>query len=108
MSNSLTRKLTPSKIGLAIAAPLAAAIFSILISSLAVIASKKSPVEAFKTMWEFGTTAGSLMEVINTATPYYIAAIGFNPDARSSKPKRVRLTTNQKINPKATATKNMP
>jgi ABC-type uncharacterized transport system permease subunit len=75
MSNSLTRKLTPSKIGLAIAAPLAAAIFSILISSLAVIASKKSPVEAFKTMWEFGTTAGSLMEVINTATPYYIAAI---------------------------------
>lgn len=75
MSNALSRKFTPSKVGLAIAAPLAAAIFSILISSLAVIASKKSPVEAFKTMWEFGTQAGSLMEVLNTATPYYIAAI---------------------------------
>ena len=75
MSSALSRKFTPSKIGLAIAAPLAAAVFSILISSLAVIASKKSPVDAFKTMWEFGTTAGSLMEVINTATPYYIAAI---------------------------------
>ena len=75
MSNALSRKFTPSKVGLAIAAPLAAAIFSIFISSLAVIASKKSPVEAFKTMWEFGTQAGSLMEVLNTATPYYIAAI---------------------------------
>ena len=75
MSNSLTRKLTPSKVGLAIAAPLAAAIFSIVISSIAVIVSKKSPLEAFKTMWEYGTEAGSLMEIVNTATPYYIAAI---------------------------------
>ncbi|MEY4062069.1 MAG: hypothetical protein RL602_700, partial [Actinomycetota bacterium] len=49
MSNTLTSKFSPSKIGLAVAAPLAAAIFSILISSLAVIASKKSPIEAFKT-----------------------------------------------------------
>ena len=75
MSNVLTRKLSPSKIGLAIAAPLAAAIFSIAISSIAVIVSKKSPLEAFKTMWEYGTEVGSLMEIVNTATPYYIAAI---------------------------------
>jgi len=75
MSNSFTRKFTPSKVGLALAAPLAAAIFSILVSSLAVIASKKSPLEAFKAMWEYGTEAGSLMEIVNTATPYYIAAI---------------------------------
>ena len=75
MSNVLTRKFSPTKIGLAIAAPLAAAVFSILISSLAVIASKKSPLEAYKTMWDYGTEAGSLMEIVNTATPYYIAAI---------------------------------
>jgi simple sugar transport system permease protein len=60
MSSAFTRKLTPSKIGLAVAAPLAAAVFSILISSLAVIASKKSPIEAFKTMWDYGTETGSL------------------------------------------------
>jgi len=47
MSNVLTRKLSPSKVGLAIAAPLAAAIFSLVVSSIAVIVSKKSPVEAF-------------------------------------------------------------
>jgi simple sugar transport system permease protein len=52
MSNSLIRKFSPSKVGLAVAAPLAAAIFSIAISSIAVIASKKSPLEAFRTMWE--------------------------------------------------------
>jgi hypothetical protein len=43
MSNLLTRKLSPSTVGLAIAAPLAAAVFSIVISSIAVIVSKKSP-----------------------------------------------------------------
>jgi simple sugar transport system permease protein len=62
MSNSLTRKFTPSKIGLAVAAPLAAAVFSIAISSIAVIVSKKSPLEAFRTMWDYGTEPGSLME----------------------------------------------
>lgn len=60
---------------LAIAAPLTAAVVSIIISSLAVLATKKSPMDAYATMWEFGTTSGSLMQMLNTATPYYIAAI---------------------------------
>lgn len=64
-----------SQVLLAIAAPLAAAVVSIVISSIAVLASKKSPMDAYKTMWEFGTQVGSLLEVLNTATPYYIAAI---------------------------------
>ena len=41
-------------------------------------------------------------------TPLTRAAIGFAPDARSSKPNRVRLTTNQNINPNAIATRSMP
>jgi simple sugar transport system permease protein len=69
------KQLTPQKFALALAAPLAAAIVSIVVSSLAVLASKKSPFLAYKTMWQFGTESGSLMEVLNTATPYYIAAI---------------------------------
>jgi len=60
---------------LAIAAPLAAAVVSIFISSLAVLATHKSPIDAYKTMWDFGTESGSLMQALNTATPYYIAAI---------------------------------
>ena len=60
---------------LALAAPCAAAVVSIVISSLAVLATHKSPMDAYKTMWEFGTESGSLMQMFNTATPYYIAAI---------------------------------
>jgi simple sugar transport system permease protein len=69
------KRLSPQKIALAVAAPLAAAVVSIVVSSLAVLASNKSPMLAYKTMWEFGTEGGSLMEMLNQATPYYIAAI---------------------------------
>ena len=69
------KKFRLSTFLLALAAPLAAAVVSIIISSLAVIASKKSPMDAYRTMWEFGTTSGSLMQMLNIATPYYIAAI---------------------------------
>ena len=69
------KQLSPQKIALAVAAPLAAAVVSIVVSSLAVMASNKSPMLAYKTMWEFGTEGGSLMEMLNQATPYYIAAI---------------------------------
>jgi len=69
------KKPSTSQVLLAVAAPIAAAVVSIIVSSLAVLASKKSPMDAYKTMWEFGTQAGSLFEVLNTATPYYIAAI---------------------------------
>jgi simple sugar transport system permease protein len=69
------KRLSLQKIALALAAPVAAAIVSLLVSSIAVLASHKSPMLAYKTMWEFGTQGGSLMEALNSATPYYIAAI---------------------------------
>ena len=68
-------KFNFKKIGLALAAPVSAAIVSILISSIALMVTKKSPIEAFKTMWEFGATTSSVLETLNTATSYYIAAI---------------------------------
>ena len=68
-------KLNRKKIGLAVAAPLSAALVSILISSLALLATKKSPLLAFKTMWEFGATTSSVIEALNLSTSYYIAAI---------------------------------
>ena len=69
------KKLKLSTVLLALAAPFAAAVVSIIISSLAVLATHKSPMDAYRTMWDFGTTPSSLMQVLNTATPYYIAAI---------------------------------
>ena len=41
-------------------------------------------------------------------TPLTRAAIGLIPDARNSKPNRVRFTTHQKAMPIAIATANMP
>lgn len=67
--------LNPKKIILALAAPVSAAVVSIIISSLALLATKKSPFEAFKTMWEFGSTTSSVIETLNISTSYYIAAI---------------------------------
>jgi len=69
------KRVSIQKIALALGAPVAAAIVSIIVSSLAVFATHKSPMDAYKTMWDFGTQTGSLMEMLNTATPYYIAAI---------------------------------
>ena len=68
-------RFSMTRIGLAVAAPLFAAFFSIIVSSIAVIATKKSPIDAFSSMLEYGFRPGSLMEIVNTATPYYIAAI---------------------------------
>ena len=69
------RKFKLSTFLLAISAPLAAAVVSIVVSSIAVLATHKSPMDAYKTMWEFGTQSASLMQMVNTATPFYIAAI---------------------------------
>ena len=69
------KKISFTKIGLAVVAPLSAALVSILVSSIAVIATKKSPWDAYKTMWDYGTQSSSLMAAVNIATPYYIAAI---------------------------------
>ena len=68
-------KITPKRIFFALAAPVSAAIISIAVSSLALLATKKSPAEAFTTMWQFGATTSSVIETLNTATSYYIAAI---------------------------------
>ena len=56
------KNLSFQKVALALAAPVVAAVVSLLVSSLAVLASHKSPMLAYKTMWEFGTQGGSLME----------------------------------------------
>lgn len=72
---SLSQKFNSKKIGLALAAPVSAAVVSIIISSLALLATKKSPIDAFQTMWEFGSTTSSVIEALNSATSYYIAAI---------------------------------
>jgi ABC-type uncharacterized transport system permease subunit len=69
------------KIWRASLAPLIAAASAILISSIARIISGNDPVEAFQEMWKTIDSTQSVVIIINTAVPLYIAgvavAIGF-------------------------------
>ncbi|HYN34978.1 MAG TPA: ABC transporter permease [Ilumatobacteraceae bacterium] len=62
-------------------APLFAAGVAILVSSLALLISGNDPVEAFREMWKTIDSTQSVVIIVNTAVPYYIAgvavAIGF-------------------------------
>ena len=62
-------------------APLAATAAAIIISSIALLISGNSPVDAFKEMWQTIDSTESVVLIINRAVPYYIAgvavAIGF-------------------------------
>ncbi len=69
------------KIWRASLAPLIAAVAAILISSVALLISGNSPVEAFVEMWKTIDSTQSVVTIINTSVPLYIAgiaaAIGF-------------------------------
>ncbi len=62
-------------------APLAATAAAIIISSIALLISGNSPIDAFKEMWQTIDSTESVVLIINRAVPYYIAgvavAIGF-------------------------------
>jgi general nucleoside transport system permease protein len=76
MNTGLVRRL-----GLALAAPLTAAFFAVLISSIVLELSGSNAFETFKTMIENGTKLESMIDMLNRATPLYLsavaAAIGF-------------------------------
>jgi simple sugar transport system permease protein len=68
-------------VALALAAPVAAAVSALLISSIALLLVGANPLDAFDAMWDYLMTVDSLVAVVNRAIPYYIAgcavAIGF-------------------------------
>ena len=74
-------RLDPRRLLLAVAAPLAAAVFALLVSSVALLASGNPPLEVYRTMLSDGTELRSVLITINNAVPLYLAgvavAIGF-------------------------------
>jgi len=67
--------------GFAVAAPVLALVFSLAVSSFVLALSGDSAIDAYRLMWEFGTSLESIVVTLNRATPLYIAgiavAIGF-------------------------------
>jgi general nucleoside transport system permease protein len=69
------------RIGTFVLAPLAALVFALAISSVALLLNGSSPITTFRTMLDYADSWVSLFAIINRATPYIImglaAAIGF-------------------------------
>ena len=58
-------------------APVAAVLFALVVSGLVLKASGSDPIEAFRLMWDFGTTEQSIASIIDRATPLYLSGIAF-------------------------------
>ncbi len=70
-----------AKLWRAALAPLIATVAAIIVSSVALLISGNDPIEAFREMWKVVDSTRSVVTIINTAVPYYVAgvavAIGF-------------------------------
>ena len=67
--------MSVKKFFLSLLAPTAALIFALLVASLALWAVGRNPIEAFSSMWSFGTTSTSVASMVNRAIPLYISAV---------------------------------
>jgi len=69
------------RIALALAAPVLAVVFALAVSSVFLLLADASPLEAYSSMWSYGTRSDSLISMVNRAVPLYISglavAIGF-------------------------------
>lgn len=62
-------------------APLLATVAAVVASSIALLLSGNNPIDAFREMWKVIDSTRSVVTIVNTAVPYYVAgvavAIGF-------------------------------
>lgn len=69
------------RIALALAAPAAAAVISLVVASLALLIAGHNPLDAYEAMWTYVDSTTSVVAILNRAGPYYVsalaAAIGF-------------------------------
>ncbi|MEU6407478.1 ABC transporter permease [Microbispora sp. NPDC046933] len=77
MNGFLDRMLGRVRLGgwLAVAAPVIAVVFAVLITSVVLLVAGKAPVEAFTTLADYGTQPRSMVMILNTGVMYYISAL---------------------------------
>src|SRR5262245_57879354 len=59
----------------AVAAPVLALLFALLVTSVILLISGHAPIPAFQSMWGYGTTQSSLVNTVNLSITYYLAAV---------------------------------
>jgi simple sugar transport system permease protein len=74
-------RLTLQRFSQALIAPVAAALISVIVASIALLIAGHNPFDAFRAMWSYVDSTVSVVAILNRATPYYVsalaAAIGF-------------------------------
>lgn len=63
------------RIGLGLAAPVVAVLFSLVLSSFFLLLADASPLEAYRQMWSYGTRSDSIISMINRAVPLYVSGL---------------------------------
>jgi ABC-type uncharacterized transport system permease subunit len=68
-------RIDPARLVPRILAPVGALLLAALISSIALLISNKSPIDAFSAMFDFGTQPESIVDILNRSTDLYIGAV---------------------------------
>jgi general nucleoside transport system permease protein len=63
------------RIGLGVAAPVLALVIAFVVSSFFLLLADVNPLDAFSSMWSYGTRSDSLISMVNRATPLYISGL---------------------------------
>lgn len=64
-----------SRFGLALAAPVLALVFALVLSSIVLLIAGHPPLQTFQDMVSYGSKPPQLVAILNRACPYYIAAV---------------------------------
>ena len=75
MSTASYRLPVHRRFALAMTAPVAALILSLVVASVALIASGSNPISAYQRMFAYGFELETLVAMVNRATPLYLSAV---------------------------------
>jgi general nucleoside transport system permease protein len=73
--SGLGARFDPRKLGLALVAPLMAFAVALLLSSVVLLIAGHAPLQAFSDMYTFGVKPEQLVNTVNKASGYYLAAL---------------------------------
>jgi simple sugar transport system permease protein len=68
---------TLERVGLKLLAPISAVVFALIVAGLILWASGNDPIEAYRSMLEFGLRRESIISTINRAVPLYLSGVAF-------------------------------
>jgi simple sugar transport system permease protein len=71
----MSGRFSLNRIGLAVAAPLLAIVFALIVTSVVLVAAGNNPITAFTTMLEGLTKPRIQVNILNSATTYYFSAV---------------------------------